>query len=163
MYDFGAVSGYAGGYGDDGYAGGLHAPTGEDAMSAVKGLAITGGTAGLIAVLEGYQNKGVGGEMKLGKSVPVTLLGTLLFSAAGLAGVGETIGVGDETFHDIAKGMFSVWTTNRGHAFGQDRGKEMAKTDKTASGGAVPRRAFGVPAYQGAQQQQQNVYPQYAR
>lgn len=160
MYDFGAVSGYAGGY-DDGMAGGFQTPSGESVMRTVKGAAITGATAGLIAVLEGYQNKGFGGELKLGSSIPVTLVGSLAFHAAGLFGAGEAIGIGDDTFHDVGNGMLAVWAVNRGHAFGQDRGKAMAKTaDTKGTGGAVPRRAFGVPAYQGAQQ---GVYPQYAR
>lgn len=162
MYDFGAVSGYAGGYDDGGYAGGFKSPDQSSVMSAVKGAAITGGTAALIAVIEGYQNKGVGGELKLGSSIPVTLVGSLAFHAAGLFGAGDAIGIGDDAFHDVGNGMLAVWAVNRGHAFGQDRGKAMAKsaTTTTASGGAVPRRAFGVPAYQGAQQ---GVYPQYAR
>lgn len=161
MYDYGAVSGYAGGW-DEGRAGGtdaLHTPTSEGVMHAVKGMAITGGVAGLMAVVEGYQNKGVGGELKIAGKLPVTLVGTLALHAAGLFGAGEAIGIGDDSFHDAANGLFALWTVNRGHAFGQDRGKQMAEdAKKKGSGGAVPRRAFGVPAYQG---QQQNVYPQY--
>lgn len=162
MYDYSAVSGYAGGW-DDGRAGGtdaLHAPTGEGAMQAGKGLLITGAAAGLMAVLEGYQNKGVGGELKVGGKVPVSLIGTLAFHAAALTGVGEALGIGDENLQHAGNGLFATWVVNRGHAFGQEKGKEMAADDKKkGSGGAVPRRAFGVPNYQGVPQQ---VYPQYA-
>jgi hypothetical protein len=163
MYDYGAVSGYAGGW-SDGAAGGtdaLHAPTSEGAMRAVKGAAITGAAAGIMAVLEGYQNNGIGGELKIAKKVPVSLVGALGFHLAGMMGVGEAVGIGDDSFHDVGNGLLAVWAVNRGHAFGQERGKEMAKDkkDTKGSGGAVPRRAFGVPAYQ---PMQQNVYPQYA-
>jgi hypothetical protein len=168
MYDGGSLSGYDWG-GDDGMAFGQMA-----SMETLKGVAVktavAAGTAGLLAALEGYQKDGLGAEIKIGGKVPLTLTIAAIAHVAGAFGAGEAIGVSDDYLHAIGTGALATFAVNRGHSWGQNMGKAACKSknggkdcvapaDKTplkGSGGGVPRRQFGVPAYQS-----QGMYPQF--
>lgn len=120
-------------YSDLGHAFGS-APSMEDVKhQAIKTLTTTAAAFGLAAV-EGWQNKGAGGEVKIGGKVPLNLVVGAAAHAAGFFGLGDAIGIDADYIHAIGSGAFSVFAVNRGH----EMGSAWAKP-KTASGTGTPR------------------------
>lgn len=132
MYGHGDLDGYMSGRAFGQFA------DGEELTHSLIRSAVAGGTSVALATLEGYQNKGLGGEVKIGGKVPLNIVISAAAHIAGFFDLGDSIGVDSDFLHAAGDGALAVWLVNRGHSWGADMGK---KTKGAAEG--VPRAFRG--------------------
>lgn len=135
MYGHGDLDGYMSGRAFGQFA------DGEELTHTLIKSAVAGGTSLALATVEGYQNKGAGGEVKIGGKVPLNIVISAAAHLAGFFDLGDSIGIDSDYLHAAGDGALGVWLVNRGHAMGSEMGKKS--TEKKGAGEGVPRALRG--------------------
>jgi hypothetical protein len=128
MYGQGDLDGYLSGRAYGQFA------DGEELTHTLIKSAVGGVTSYALATVEGYQNKGAGGEVKIGGKVPLNIVIAAATHLAGFFDLGDAIGVDSDYLHAAGDGALAVWLTNRGHAMGSEMGKKAAETKAAVKG-----------------------------